>query len=63
MAAHRVCPWWLGYWLASPLRRLLHDPHTLLAPYVQPGMTVVEPGPGMGFLLSSLPGWLGLQVA
>ena len=20
--AHRVCPWWLGYWLACPLRRV-----------------------------------------
>jgi len=47
--AHRVCPWWLGYFLASPLRRLLEDPQKMLAPYVQAGMTVLEPGPGMGF--------------
>src|SRR5512133_3839237 len=44
-----VCPWWLGYLLVSPLRRLVHDPAALLAPLVREGMTVLEPGPGMGF--------------
>jgi hypothetical protein len=24
--AHRVCPWWLGYWLACPLRQYRQDP-------------------------------------
>jgi SAM-dependent methyltransferase len=47
--AERVCPWWLGYLLASPLRRLWHNPTEILASYVRPGMTVLEPGPGMGF--------------
>lgn len=46
---HSVCPWWLGYLLATPLRRLIEHPETLLAPYVRPGMTVLEPGPAMGF--------------
>ena len=27
----RVCPWWFGYVLANPLRRLLQDPRKLLA--------------------------------
>lgn len=52
--AHRVCPWWLGYLLASPLRRLVMDPQKLLAPYVREGMTVLEPGPGMGFFTLDL---------
>ena len=47
--AERVCPWWLGYLLASPMRRWLEDPVDILAPYVHEGMTVLEPGPGMGF--------------
>lgn len=48
--AHRVCPWWIGYLLASPVRKWLSDkPESLLAPYLRPGMTVLEPGPGMGF--------------
>jgi len=50
----RVCPWWLGYLLASPIRRLLEDPSEVLAPYVAEGMTVLEPGPGMGFFTLEL---------
>jgi ubiquinone/menaquinone biosynthesis C-methylase UbiE len=52
--ARSICPWWLGYLLASPIRRLFHDPADLLAPYVRPGMTVIEPGPGMGFFTLEL---------
>jgi len=52
---HRVCPWWLGYFLASPLRRLLgQDPTEIVGPYVRNGMTVLEPGPGMGFFTLEL---------
>ena len=47
--AHSVCPWGLGYLLVSPLRRLAQNPAALLAPYLSQGMTVLEPGPGMGF--------------
>jgi SAM-dependent methyltransferase len=50
----RVCPWWLGYLLASPLRRLMYDPARILGPYVNAGMTVLEPGPGMGFFTLEL---------
>ncbi len=49
-----VCPWWMGYLLASPIRRLFQDPAKILAPYVKPGMTVIEPGPGMGFFTLEL---------
>jgi len=43
--AHRVCPWWIGYLLANPLRRWLgQDPAKILSPYVREGMTVLEPG-------------------
>ena len=52
--SHRVCPWWLGYLLASPLRRLIQDPAKVLGPYVREGMTVLEPGPGMGFFTLEL---------
>ncbi len=47
--SHSVCPVWIGYILASPLRRLLQDPAKILAPYIAEGMTILEPGPGMGF--------------
>jgi predicted methyltransferase len=50
MTEHQhVCPWWIGYLLASPIRRLFQKPEQLLAPFLRPGMTVLEPGPGMGF--------------
>jgi len=52
--ANHVCPWWLGYLLACPLRRFLQDPGKILAPYVHEGMTVLEPGPGMGFFTLEL---------
>ena len=52
--AKRVCPWWLGYLLASPIRRLMQDPAKVLMPYVRAGMTVLEPGPGMGFFTLEL---------
>ncbi len=48
-SAHRVCPWWLGYFLASPLRKLEYNPRTILAPYVKEGMTVLDFGSAMGF--------------
>ena len=62
----RVCPWWLGYLLASPLRRWFDDPARMLAPYVRDSMTVLEPGPGMGFFtleLARLVGPSGRVVA
>ncbi len=64
--SHRVCPWWLGYLLANPVRRLVHDPTALLGPFVTGGMTVLEPGPGMGFFtleLARLVGPRGKVVA
>jgi ubiquinone/menaquinone biosynthesis C-methylase UbiE len=54
MSEHRLCPWWLGYLLASPVRRWMQDPAAILAPYVHEGMTVLEPGPGMGFFTLEL---------
>jgi SAM-dependent methyltransferase len=64
--AKRVCPWWLGYLLASPLRRLAYKPADILGSYVRTGMTVLEPGPGMGFFtleLARLVGASGRVVA
>ncbi len=65
--SHRVCPWWIGYMLVSPVRRWMQgDPAQLLGPYVREGMTVLEPGPGMGFFtipLARLAGASGRVVA
>src|SRR5262249_42154760 len=56
----------LGYFLASPLRRLVLDPEKVVGPFVREGMTVLEPGPGMGFFtveMARLAGPSGRGVA
>jgi ubiquinone/menaquinone biosynthesis C-methylase UbiE len=50
MATQHVCPWWVGYLLASPLRRLIEGPpEKHLGAHVRTGMQVLEVGPGMGY--------------
>jgi ubiquinone/menaquinone biosynthesis C-methylase UbiE len=44
-----VCPWWLCFAIDNPLRRLVHNPQKILSPYVRPGATAVDIGPGMGY--------------
>jgi 2-polyprenyl-3-methyl-5-hydroxy-6-metoxy-1,4-benzoquinol methylase len=53
MSDHHVCPIWVGYLLASPLRALLQNPQTILTPHITPGMRVLDVGCAMGFF--SLP--------
>ena len=60
--AHRVCPWWMGYLLASPVRQLVHRPAEILAAHVGPGMTVLEPGPGMVSLRWNWRAWWALPA-
>ncbi len=47
--AERVCPWWMGYFLMTPFRKLIENPRKILSPFVKKGMKVLEPGCGMGF--------------
>jgi len=66
IVAHRVCPWWLGYFLVTPLRRLWQDPLKILSPYLTTGARVLEPCPGMGFFtldLARLVGPTGRVIA
>ena len=49
MKKHRVCPVWLGYVLASPVRKLFESPEKIVGPYLRPGMTVLDVGCAMGF--------------
>ncbi|MBN2498068.1 MAG: methyltransferase domain-containing protein [Deltaproteobacteria bacterium] len=58
MAAH-LCPPYLGYLLVNPLRRLVDKPEKLLGPFVKEGMTVLEPGPAMGFFTLPLARMVG----
>ncbi|MFH1060457.1 MAG: methyltransferase domain-containing protein [Pseudomonadota bacterium] len=49
-----VCPWWFCYTFDNPLRRLVHDPHAMLAPWVRPGATCLDLGCGMGYFTIGL---------
>jgi ubiquinone/menaquinone biosynthesis C-methylase UbiE len=51
--AERVCPVWVGYLLASPIRKFFQNPQKILSPYVENGMKVLDVGCAMGFF--SLP--------
>jgi ubiquinone/menaquinone biosynthesis C-methylase UbiE len=48
MGTH-VCPWYMGYLLANPMRRLFQNPENILTPYITSGMKILEIGPGMGY--------------
>jgi len=48
MADH-ICPVWVGYLMANPLRKLVQSPSKILADYVQPGMRVLDVGCAMGY--------------
>ena len=33
-----VCPVWVGYFLASGLRKLLQNPAKIVGPFIEPGL-------------------------
>ncbi len=56
----------MGYFLANPLRRFVHNPNRILAPHVRQGMTVLDLGPGMATFtldLARLVGATGRVIA
>jgi ubiquinone/menaquinone biosynthesis C-methylase UbiE len=54
-----ICPPWVGYLLLNPLRRLVENPYKMLGPLVREGMTVLEPGCGMGYFTLPLARMVG----
>ncbi|MBN1382942.1 MAG: class I SAM-dependent methyltransferase [Deltaproteobacteria bacterium] len=49
MNGNHVFPWWAGYWLLNPLRKLKLNPREFLVGYVSPGMVILDAGCAMGF--------------
>ena len=49
-----TCPWWFTWTFDNPLRRLVHDAHKMLEPYVVPGSRVADIGCGMGYFTVEL---------
>jgi ubiquinone/menaquinone biosynthesis C-methylase UbiE len=43
-----ICPWWGGFFIDNYFRRWLHNPAKIVGPYVEPGITVMDVGCGMG---------------
>ena len=58
MAEH-VCPWWIGYLLLNPLRRLAQNPREILGPHIKPGMVALDVGCGMGYFSLDMARWVG----
>jgi len=46
---NHVCPSWLCFTFDNPVRKIFHDPGKIVAPYIKPGDTVVDIGPGKGY--------------
>lgn len=57
--AERVCPFWVGYLLLNPLRKLLENPDKILEQFVREGMIVLEPGCAMGYFTLPLARMVG----
>ena len=61
-----TCPWWFGYVIDNPIRRLIHNPKKVLGSFVSPGQTVVDIGCGFGYFsiaLAKLVGPAGKVIA
>ena len=57
--AGKVCPVWVGYLLASPVRKLYQNPEKILSPFVEEGMKVLDIGCAMGFFSLPLASMVG----
>jgi ubiquinone/menaquinone biosynthesis C-methylase UbiE len=61
-----VCPWWLCFTFDNVFRRLLQNPERILKPFIKPGWTVLDVGPGLGYFtipLAKLVGDRGKVIA
>jgi len=46
---NKVCPWWMGYALLIPVRKIRHDPEKIVGPFLKPGMKAIDYGSAMGY--------------
>ena len=54
-----VCPWWIGWILDNPIRRLIHNPEEILGGYIERGQTVLDIGCGSGTFTLALAKMVG----
>ena len=46
---NHICPWWACYSFDNVFRKPFHNAEKILSPYVHPGDTALDIGPGMGY--------------
>ncbi len=63
MTIPHTCPWWLIASFDNPLRKAIHDPQRILAPYVHIGDSALDVGCGMGYFTLTLARLVGSQGA
>ena len=56
---HSICPWREGPILTLSIRKLFHNPQSILSPYLTEGMTALDIGCGMGFFTIPMSGMVG----
>jgi len=56
-----VCPVWVGYIMANPLRRLWENPEKILSPYIGKGIKILEVGPAMGYFSIPMANMTGMN--
>jgi ubiquinone/menaquinone biosynthesis C-methylase UbiE len=44
-----VCPWWMGYLLLIPIRKLGQSPEKILNHHIKKGMNILDYGSAMGY--------------
>ena len=54
MKEQHCCPWWMNYLIGNPLRLLMQQPNKLFGHLVEPGMSVLDAGCGMGVFTIAL---------
>jgi len=54
-----VCPWWFCFTFDNILRKLFHNPESLLASFITRGATVMDIGAGMGYFTIPLARMVG----
>ena len=61
-----VCPWWGGFFIDNPIRRLFHNPEKIVGLHVTAGMTAMDVGCGMGLFsiaMAKIVGESGLVIS
>lgn len=54
-----TCPWWLAYTWDNRIRKIFQNTDVILKPYMNPGITVLDVGCGMGYFSIHMAKYIG----